>query len=50
MILALMVFRLGIDCLGLETPNNVPSEAYQSQNIQVTSKGSDQTVHMRRLV
>ena len=36
--------------LSLETPNGVQSVALRSQNTQVTSKGSDQTVCMRRLI
>ena len=34
----------------LSTPNDVQSVAEQSQNSQATSKGSDQTVRMHRLV
>ena len=34
----------------LETPNAVRSVAKQSYNIQATSKSSDQTAHMRRLI
>ena len=34
----------------LETPNSVQSVAKQSCIIQATSKGSDQTARMRRLV
>ena len=36
--------------LSLETPNNVQSVALFSLNIQATSKGSDQTARMRRLI
>ena len=36
--------------LSLETPNDVWLEAWQSKIIQVTSKGYDQTGHMRRLI
>ena len=36
--------------LGLETPNDVRSVAQYSLNLQATSKGSDQTAHMRRLI
>ena len=36
--------------LSLETPNCVQSVALQSQNTQATSKGSDQTARMRRLI
>ena len=36
--------------LSLETPNDVHSVALHSYNIQATSKGSDQTARMRRLV
>ena len=36
--------------LSLETLNGVLSVAKQSYNIQATSKGSDQTAHMRSLV
>ena len=36
--------------LSLETPNDNQSVAYLSLNIQATSKGSDQTARMRRLV
>ena len=36
--------------LSLETPNDVRSVAEQSYNIQATSKGSDQSARMRRLV
>ena len=36
--------------LSLETPNDVWSVALQQYNIQVTSKGSDQTAITRRLV
>ena len=36
--------------LSLETLNAVPSVAEQSYDIQTTSKGSDQTALMRRLV
>ena len=36
--------------LSLETSNYVQSVAKHSYNIQVTSKGSDQTAHMRRLI
>ena len=41
---------LCIPLLSLETPNNVQSVDLLSKNIQATSKGSDQTAHMRRLV
>ena len=34
----------------VQPPNDVRSVAYQSYNIQANSKGSDQTVRMRRLV
>ena len=37
-------------CLSLETPNDVQSVAQHSLNIQATSKGSDQTARMRRLI
>ena len=36
--------------LSLETPNDVQSVVKHSWNIQATSKGSDQTACMRRLV
>ena len=36
--------------LSLETPNTVQSVAQHSYNMQATSKGSDQTAHMRRLI
>ena len=36
--------------LSLETPNDVQSVAQHSLNIQATSKGSDQTARMRRLI
>ena len=36
--------------LSLETPNGVQSVAYHSKNIQPTSKGSDQTARMSRLI
>ena len=36
--------------LSLETPNDARSAAQHSWNIQATSKGSDQTVRMRRLI
>ena len=36
--------------LSLETSNDVQSAALHSKDIQVTSKGSDQTKRMRRLV
>ena len=36
--------------LSLETPNDVRSIVQQSKNIQATSKGSDQTARMHRLV
>ena len=36
--------------LSLETSNDVRSVTLQSENIQVTSKGSDQTARMRRLI
>ena len=36
--------------LGLETPNDAQSVVWHSYNIQGTSKGSDQTVRMRRLI
>ena len=36
--------------LNLETPNDVRSVAYHSKNVQVTSKGPDQSSRMRRLV
>ena len=35
---------------GLETPNCVQSAAWQSWNTQATSKGSDQTARMRRVI
>ena len=34
----------------IETPNAVQSVALQSQIIQLTCKGSDQTAHMYRLI
>ena len=34
----------------VETTNDVQSVAQQSLNIQATSKDSDQTVHMHRLI
>ena len=34
----------------LRTPNDVQSVALHSKNMQMTSKGSDQTARMRRLV
>ena len=34
----------------LQTPNDVQTVAEQSYNIRVTSKGSDQSAHMRRLI
>ena len=34
----------------LETPNVVQSGAYQSKITQTSSKGSDQSARMRRLV
>ena len=36
--------------LSLKTPNDVWSVAQDLLNSQVTSKGSDQTAHMRRLI
>ena len=36
--------------LNLETLNDIRSVAWHSLNIQATSKDSDQTAHMRRLV
>ena len=36
--------------LSIETPNYVQSVAYNSQNNQATSKCSDQTARMSRLV
>ena len=36
--------------LSLETPNGVQSVVSHSWNIQATSKGSDQTARMRRLI
>ena len=36
--------------LSLETPNDVRAVASESENIPATSKGSDQTARMRRLV
>ena len=36
--------------LSLETPNGVQSVAQQSKNTQATSKGSDQTSRMCRLI
>ena len=36
--------------LSLEIPNDVQSVALYSDNIQATSKSSDQTAHMHRLV
>ena len=36
--------------LSLETPNDVHSVAQHSYNMQATSKGSDQTARMRRLI
>ena len=36
--------------LSLETPNDVQSVAEHSYNMQATSKGSDKTAHMRRLI
>ena len=36
--------------LRLETPNDVRSEALRSLNSQVTSKGSEQNVCLRRLI
>ena len=36
--------------VGLETSNDIRSVAWQSWSIQATSKGSDQTARMRRLV
>ena len=34
----------------LKTPNDVQSVAKQSYNIEATSKGSDPTLHMHRLI
>ena len=36
--------------LSLETPNDVRSVALYTQNIKATSKGSDQTARIRRLI